>query len=481
MSLSLAFSSALSGLHVTARSTQLVADNIANAQTDGYGVRTLDQSARVMLGAGSGVTLLGVRRETDQGLLTERRNAASHVAGQSLIADFWMQMERALGLPDEQGSLAHQFGRLEDALKFAASNPDSDAALHQIAHRTRDISQSFRHLQSRVLDQREVADTRIASEVGDLNSALDEIVKLNREIQRQNLVGGTPQALMDIRQRLVDQVAEILPVTVVQRENDQILLMARDGSVLADRQATRFEFERTTALAPSDLVEDGALSELMVNGRTFSAHSVMLSEGRLGAALTIRDRLGPDLQNRIDELAVNLVLRFMGTGADPSLPSGAFGLFMLEGHASMPVETTGIAGQLDLNVLADPDAGGALWRLRAGLHAPVPGAVSDSAQIVRMAAALADLAPLGTSAAGARSLHGHAVTLVSRAGAERLSAETGQGNAQARLSALEEAFAARGVDTDAELSKLMLLEKAYAANARVLATLDAMLRTVMEI
>ncbi|MCC5868024.1 MAG: hypothetical protein JJU27_05890 [Gammaproteobacteria bacterium] len=51
----------------------------------------------------------------------------------------------------------------------------------------------------------------------------------------------------------------------------------------------------------------------------------------------------------------------------------------------------------------------------------------------------------------------------------------------ARHAALEEGFAARGVDSDAELSKLLLLEQAYGANARVLASIDAMLRRILEI
>lgn len=481
MSLSLAFSSALSGLHVTSRSTQLVADNIANAQTKGYGVRTLDQSARVVLAAGSGVISSGVHRETDHVLLAERRNAASDAAGRALISEFWLQMEHAIGLPDEPGSLAHQIGRLEDALSFAIAHPDSEPALRQITNAARDIGDSFHHAQARILVQRTSADLRIANDVGELNQALQEIVKLDREIQRQTLVGGAPEALMDIRQRLIDQVAEILPVTTIQRDSNQIMLMAKDGTILAGRTAARFDFAPTPGLTPADLAEDGTISQLQVNGRVVAPGSAMFSAGRLGAAFSIRDRFGPEVQGQLDALAGEVVSRFMGPDVDPSLSPGAFGLFSVEGQAAMPNTTTGIAGKIQLNPLADPEAGGALWRLRSGLHAATPGPVAENAQLDRLARALRAAAAPSVSATGARSLHRHAVDMISELGTDRLGAEAAQGNAMARLSALKDAFAAQGVDTDFEMSKLMVLEKAYAANARVLATLDAMFRTVMEI
>ena len=68
----------------------------------------------------------------------------------------------------------------------------------------------------------------------------------------------------------------------------------------------------------------------------------------------------------------------------------------------------------------------------------------------------------------------------------RLSAAAGAEDAAAfaagRRSALAEAeSAAIGVDTDDELSKLLLVEQAYAANARVIRTMDDLLRLLMEI
>lgn len=481
MSLSLSFSSALSGLHVASRGTRLVADNIANAQTRGYAVRSLDQSAQVLGGAGNGVRAVGVHRDIDQGLLNEHRNAVSSAAQQGSLTQFWLELERSFGMPDEQGSLVHQIGRLEDALATAAANPESDVNLQVITNAANALTRNFNLVETTLLNQRDAADASIARDVAELNTALEEIARLNREIQRQTLLGGTPQALMDRRQALIDDVAEIIPVTEIPREDGRSLLLAQDGTVLADRGAAEFGFDRTTAISPADLVQTGALSQLRVNGKTVTSDSALMAEGRLGAAFEIRDVLGPSAQDELDTLAADLVTRFMAPDADPTLPTGAFGLFAISGESTVPATLTGIAGRMAVNAAVDPEKGGDIWRLRAGIGAPGPGFVADNSQLSRMAAALTRPLALGVSGIVSRSVHGHATDVVSRLSAKRLATEVNQSSADARLAAVQDTLGARGVDTDAELSKLLRLEQAYAANARVLSTVDAMLRNLMEI
>jgi flagellar hook-associated protein 1 FlgK len=51
----------------------------------------------------------------------------------------------------------------------------------------------------------------------------------------------------------------------------------------------------------------------------------------------------------------------------------------------------------------------------------------------------------------------------------------------ARQDALKTAELATGVDSDQELQNLLRIEQAYAANARVLQTIDAMMQRLMEL
>ena len=71
--------------------------------------------------------------------------------------------------------------------------------------------------------------------------------------------------------------------------------------------------------------------------------------------------------------------------------------------------------------------------------------------------------------------------MTSDLGSHRLSAEQEESFASARWSSLREAELTGGVDTDQEMQSLLQIEKAYAANARVISTLDAMMQTLLEI
>jgi flagellar hook-associated protein 1 FlgK len=51
----------------------------------------------------------------------------------------------------------------------------------------------------------------------------------------------------------------------------------------------------------------------------------------------------------------------------------------------------------------------------------------------------------------------------------------------ARWETLREKELTYGVDSDQEMQTLMQIEQAYSANARVIQTLDSMIRTLMEI
>lgn len=482
MSLSIALSSALSGINLTARATQLVSDNIANAQTEGYGVRTLSQTAQVTGHHGSGVLSIGIHRDSDPALLAELRHAKAQNTREEVASGFWTRLEAAFGMPDEPGGLTYLIDALEASLQNAASQPESSARLRHVSQATSDIARSFGSLHKTILAQRDTADAAISKDIASLNQALVGIAELNKKIQRQILQGLSPASLEDARQQLVTDVSHIISVQEIARDDGRILLMGRDGSILVDRTAAQFGFTRTQVTEASDRVETGALSRITLNDRDLAQDTSLFVTGRLGAFVQIRDIDAPRLQEKLDNLAYDLVIRFSQPDLDPSLPPAGFGLFAIDGKANLPTDKIGISGLLSLNPLADPDAGGALWRLRSGMGlstAPV-GETADNALLTRKLRVLgASRALPGGSVP--KSAAAHAADTLSSIASERLVLDQRRAATTARVSALDEAFTARGVDTNAELSKLLVLEHAYAANARVIATIDSMWRSMLEI
>jgi flagellar hook-associated protein 1 FlgK len=112
-----------------------------------------------------------------------------------------------------------------------------------------------------------------------------------------------------------------------------------------------------------------------------------------------------------------------------------------------------------------------------------PGPAGDAALLTSLASATSAVrAPVSIAlpATGA-SLAGLAAELQSLTSRDGLTAETELGFATARQETLAALEKRGGVDTDQEMQKLLLIEQIYAANARVITTIDSLINRLLEI
>ncbi|MFV2002411.1 MAG: flagellar basal body rod C-terminal domain-containing protein, partial [Paracoccaceae bacterium] len=177
----------------------------------------------------------------------------------------------------------------------------------------------------------------------------------------------------------------------------------------------------------------------------------------------------------------DLVERFADPAVDATLGATDPGLFTDDGAAFSSVDEVGLSARLKINALVDPDAGGGLWRLRDGLGAAVPGSVGDATLLLSLADALsvARVPASGGFIGAARSAIGLASDLVSLVNADLNSFEADQSFALAQVDTLTAIELRSGVDTDYEMQQLLLIEQAFAANARVITTVDEMIKTLL--
>ena len=480
MSLSLSLSSAVSGLQASARSAELVSSNVANALTDGYGRRDIQLTARSLGGTGSGVEITGVVRVTDQVLLSDRRVAQANMAGSAVLADAFARLEAAIGTPGDAASLGGKIAGLDSALLAATSRPDSEQRLAAVLTAAQGLATQVGKASIAVQMERERADDRIAENVKELNDTLAKVAALNAQILKQVVADRDASPLMDQRQQLIDKIAEIVPLRQIDRDTGQIALISTGGAALLDGRPALFGFTPVGKVTPDMTLASGALSGLTMNGKpvTFGDGSGKLDGGAMAANFRLRDIEAPVQQVRLDALARDLIARFANPSVDTTLTSGAPGLFTDAGAAFNAATETGLAGRLAVNTAADPANGGALWRLRDGLGATTEGPPGESALLTALRGQLtAFLAPAsGGFAPGARSFSGLASDVLSFVSRARTGAEAEQSYTAARYNSLRADELAAGVDTDQQLQSLLLIERAYGANAQVIKTVDSMIK-----
>lgn len=485
MSISGALASSLSGLTASARAAEVVSSNIANARTEGYARRELHLSARMVGGTGQGVQVDGVRRMVDQTLLTDRRIAQSATAGRDLQAGFYRDLETAIGTPETEGSLGARVSGLEQSLLAASARPDSEARLSSVRDMLVSVVQKIGQAAQFIQDQRMQADRDIAVTVDDLNATLASLSELNSRIQSLSAGGRDVSALADQRQQMIDRLADALPLREVARENGTVALYTTGGAALLDGQPARFGFTPSGTIVPQMTLASGALSGLTLNGRPVatSGDASTIEGGKLAGLFAVRDDLAPHAQAQIDAVARDLLDRFADPAIDPTQPPGSPGLLTDAGVAFVAANEVGLSRRLSLNAAVDPAQGGALWRVRDGLGAAVPGDAGNPARLRALSAALTAVRDpaSGGFMPGARSFAALSADMLSSVSQSRVQRTSEASYSSAQLSALTELELQNGVDTDQELQTLLVIEKSYAANAKVMQAVDDMLRALLEI
>ncbi len=485
MSLSGALSNALSGLTTQARQATLVSSNIANATTESYGRRTLDVSSRST--TWGGVTVDGVTRNTDAVVVADRRLSDAQLGYAGDMQAFASKIETLVGESGEAGSLTTLYSNFENALLSAGSDPSSSQRLKSLALAAEDLTEMMNKVSGELQASRTEADKSIESQVETLNVSLQRVKQLNDSIGETVLRGADASSLMDERQRVLDTVSEIVPLRTVQRDNGTLAVYAASGTVLLDpslsSEPAQIGFTPQEPITANLTLDNGGVYGITINGNAInSTNEGPLGGGSLGAQLQIRDVVAVDMQAALDGIARDLVERFETGGPDPTVGAGQTGLFTDGGNTFDPAIEVGLAGRISLNSLVDPSGSGT-WRLRDGLYAATQGNVGDATLIQAYSDALDELsvpnsASLGT---GTSSFSGHVSDFVSAISAARVRADGEQSFSSAQNTALKELELSKGVDTDAELQDLLLIEQQYAANARVMTAVDELMQTLLSI
>lgn len=484
MSISGALNNAMTGLRAAGRATQVVSSNLSNVLTQGYAPRSLELSSQSLGGIG-GVRIDGILRNVDPALISDRQLASAAYSNHSTTLNFMSDLEGLVGTPDQIGALTQQISAFESSLITAASRPDAPDRLLGAVNAARDLTTSVNEMSMGVQNLRTRADQSIGTQVSRLNDALSELQTLNGQITSAQVRGADDASFMDYRQKLVDEISEMVPVKTVSRANGAIALFTSGGAILIDGKAAEIGFEPVNLIAAGMSLEAGSLSGLTVNGvdvRTGPDNGA-LRGGSLSAQFEIRDQLAPDAQDQLDAVARDLVERFEALA--PISPSGGAlpGLFTDNGSRFDVLEEIGLAGRLTLNHNIDPRQGGETWKLRDGLAETTPGDVGDARLLHSFAEVLSDARQPGSGnfGTGSFSAVNLSSTMMSLFATERTSSEQHLSFASSQLNELTQQELANGVDSDAELQRLILIEQAYAANARMIQTVDEMMQTLLRI
>ncbi len=487
MSISDALNNAASGLRAASRLANTISNNVSNALTPGYAKRSTDLSSISGGVAGTGVRIEATTRVESPQLTGERRLADASMAAVSTRSDAY---DRLMGVMGESGvadSLSANATALESSLLRATTMPQSTTLLTDVASAASNLAQSLNAISDEAINIRTDAEAEIGRQVAKVNETLHKVDDLNIKIKNLGLQGMDTLSLQDERGQIIDGISKIIPVRTVSRPNGQVSIYTSSGVALLDGSVWELSFEPSpTTVTPEMTLQGGQLSTLgQVLGATtgtvvIATGSGAMDTGSLAALFNVRDKVVPEFTQDVDAFANDLIERFRDLMPASALDSSGNGLFV--DTQSGPL--VGMSGRISVNTAIDPANGGEIWRLRDGLSATVESHAGNGTVLQAMSDAMgAARQPLNFASQNAR---GNSATMASEISAFFAGKSARSDDDLAFLSARQATLAEQetnvvGVDTDGELEFLSVVEQAYSANAKVLTTVDSLMKLLLDI
>lgn len=297
----------ISTLLATQRVLGTIGHNIANANTDGYTRQRVSLEARPPqlhggMYFGNGVSIRSVDRVADQYLVGQIRTNAT--GEKHFAAYFEMSSQVTNLLADSGAGLAPAVQDFYDALQDLNGDPASTTARMVLLNNADMLTSRFHTQFSRLQSLNDETNRRLTTGVDKINSLAGSIAQLNDSIvrTRAQAAGDEPNDLLDQRDRLLTELAEMVNVTTIEQDDGQYNVTIGHGQLLVAGD---------TALALTTVPNQLDATQLEIAYTTGGATvSSAISGGEIGGIMKFRDEvLGPAM-NGLGRVAATLAQSF---------------------------------------------------------------------------------------------------------------------------------------------------------------------------
>lgn len=482
MGLSVALNAARGSLQATAVQTDVVSRNVAGVNDPSYSRKitslvTTDGPVRVV-----------ITRASNTFLFDRMVGSTSELASRQAVLDGLTSLEDTVGDTEAGRSISAKISALNVALGDAANKPDDINLAKAAVAAAKDLARSLNQASSTVQSTRARADEEIDNSVKTINDLLAQFDKANKEV-----VLGTARKVdisdaLDRRDKILARLSKEIGISTAVRADNDMAIYADNGSPLYEQGPRRVTFEPTALFAAGTIGKAVLIDGVQVTG---NGAVMPLQAGRIVGEVAVRDEIAITYQKQLDAIAGGLINAFAETDNTVASGTALAGLLTDDGHPALPAAgSVGLASTIRVNPAADPEQSGNPFTLRdGGMNAGAQylynstNAASFTAHLVALRSALgADRAfPSDSELPLSTSLQTAAGASASWLEAARKAASVQVDNESAFLDSASTALSnATDVNRDDEVATMLQLEKSYAASAKLIATVNAMLQTLLD-
>src|SRR5690606_11726733 len=294
----------VSGLRAFQRALETTSHNIANVATPGYSRQAVNfaTSKPEIFGSsalGTGVTVQGIRRFSDDLLTLQMRQATSSHSRLSVYAEKAGALSNLFA--DSSTGISAALQRFTNALQEVANTPTSTAARQVLISEAQGLTARLQSYESRLDNMDAQVNEQLRAEAGTVNSIVSNIAKLNQEIIRTSSQTGSARAdLLDARDQQLALRSARIDTSIVRQDNGAINVFIGNGQPLVVGN------DAAQLVAQPDRFQPGRISLAFRTSSGSVDVSSSLSGGSIGGLLDARRELIDPARNELGRLAVGL-------------------------------------------------------------------------------------------------------------------------------------------------------------------------------
>lgn len=284
----------------------VVSNNIANVNTDGYVRQDLNLQEGLptkngLFFLGSGAIADGIRRAYDGQVESSLRMSISDLNAQSpLIAN----TERLINVfGNKNASLTPALGGFFDSLRALSVDASSEVLRNQVVSSGQTLASRFNGLATQ-LDGLDDETRRMAEDkVGVFNALAEQLASINTNLQKTSDLTKQPANLMDSRDQVLRDMAQITRISVSESANGTVSvgIGANAGNALV------VDGLSVTPVGVNFLQGTPSRSELLLSPYENPVNLSGLIGGELGGILNFRDQMLAPAMNQLDDIASTFI------------------------------------------------------------------------------------------------------------------------------------------------------------------------------
>ena len=279
------------GLNITGQ-------NIANVNNPDYSIQNAEQKNRTpaLYGGflfGTGVDMYQIRQSVDQ-LLEQRLTNELSTQASFEEQEAYMRILEGFFNESSATSINSILTEFWNSWHDLSNNPTGSSERVAVLESGKKLASSF---ESAVVNMDGVSQDitfDISAAVNRVNSLTSQIATLNKEIVGKEL-GRTANDLRDQRNRLVDDLGELIDITTYEHSNGSITVNAANSFTIISGVDTN----------QLSMKDQGVAWESSSSGKTLISDKIQ--GGRIGGLLTMRDEVIPKYNAEINQLSRDMI------------------------------------------------------------------------------------------------------------------------------------------------------------------------------